>query len=73
MHLKSKNILNLQCSIQEHKLVKALKVLDIVVIVILVVIAAALIYLFWPLIIAIIIMAVGYFIYRWYMKRKRLR
>lgn len=52
---------------------RALKVLDILVIVILVVIAAALIYLFWPLIIAIIVMAVGYFIYRWYMKRKRLR
>ena len=26
---------------------------------------------FWPLIVAIIIMAAGYFMYRWYMKRKR--
>jgi hypothetical protein len=53
-------------------MVKALRVLDILVIVILVLIAAALIYIFWQLIVAIIIMAVGYFIYRWYMKRKQL-
>lgn len=48
-------------------------VLDVLVIVILVIVAAALIYVFWPLIIAIIIMAVGYLMYRLYMKRKRLR
>jgi hypothetical protein len=53
-------------------MVRALRILDILVIVILVLIAAALIYIFWPLIVAIIIMAVGYFTYRWYMRRKRL-
>jgi predicted PurR-regulated permease PerM len=54
------------------RMVRALKILDILVIIILVLIAAALIYIFWPLIVAIIIMAVGYFTYRWYMRRKRL-
>ena len=53
-------------------MVKALRVLDILVIVILVLIAAALIYIFWQLIVAIIIMAVGYFTYRWYVKRRLL-
>jgi predicted membrane protein len=53
-------------------MVKTLRALDILVIVILVLIAAVLIYIFWPLIVAIIIMAVGYFTYRWYTKRKRL-
>ena len=53
-------------------MVRALRVLDILVIVILVLIAAALVYIFWPLIIALIIMTIGYFIYRWDMKRKRL-
>ena len=51
---------------------ESVRVLDILVIVILVLIAAALVYIFWPLIIALIIMAIGYFTYRWYMKRKRL-
>jgi hypothetical protein len=41
-----------------YKFVRASRGLDIVVIVILVVTAVALIYIFWPLIIAIIIMAV---------------
>jgi hypothetical protein len=53
-------------------MVRALRVLDILVSVILVLIAVALIFIFWPLIIAIIIMAVGYFTYRWYVKRRRL-
>jgi hypothetical protein len=52
--------------------VRALNTSDILVIVILVVVAALVIYLFWPLIVAIVIMAVGYLIYRWYMKRKFL-
>jgi hypothetical protein len=51
---------------------RAIRVLDILVIIILILIAAALVYVFWPLILAVIIMAVGYFTYRWYMKRKRL-
>jgi uncharacterized protein YqgC (DUF456 family) len=53
-------------------MVRALRVLDILVIIILVLIAAAFVYIFWPLIMAVIIMAIGYFTYRWYMKRKRL-
>lgn len=53
-------------------MVKALRALDILVIVIVVLIAAALIYVFWPLFVAVVIMAVGYFAYRWYMRRKRV-
>jgi hypothetical protein len=72
MHaIQNAKILNLISSDQVQILVRALRVLDILVIVIIVITAAALIYIFWPLIVAIIIMAAGYFIYRWYMKRKR--
>jgi hypothetical protein len=72
MHaIQNAKILNLISSVQEQILVRALRVLDILVIVIIVITAAALIYIFWPLIVAIIIMAAGYFLYRWYMKRKR--
>lgn len=72
MHaIQNAKILNLTSSVQVRILVKALRVLDILVIVIIVITAAALIYIFWPLIVAIMIMAAGYFIYRWYMKRKR--
>jgi uncharacterized protein YqgC (DUF456 family) len=53
-------------------MMKAIRPLDILVIVILVLIAVAFVYIFWPLIIAIIIMAIGYFTYRWYVKRKRV-
>jgi predicted PurR-regulated permease PerM len=72
MHaIQNAKILNLISSVQEQIMVRALRVLDILVIVIIVITAAALIYIFWPLIVAIIIMAAGYFLYRWYMKRKR--
>lgn len=72
MHaIQNAKILNLISSVQVRILVRALRVLDILVIVIIVITAAALIYVFWPLIVAIMIMAAGYFIYRWYMKRKR--
>ena len=72
MHaIQNAKILNLTSSVQVRILVRALRVLDILVIVIIVIIAAALIYIFWPLIVAIIIMAAGYFIYRLYMQRKR--
>lgn len=69
--IQNAKILNLTSSVQVRILVRALRVLDILVIVIIVITAAALIYIFWPLIVAIMIMAAGYFIYRWYMKRKR--
>ncbi len=72
MHaIQNAKILNLISSVQEQILVRALRVLDILVIVIIFITAAALIYIFWPIIVAIIIMAAGYFLYRWYMKRKR--
>jgi Flp pilus assembly protein TadB len=45
---------------------------DIVIIVLLAIIAAIVIYFLRPLIIAIVIIAVAYFIYRWYVKRKRV-
>jgi uncharacterized protein YqgC (DUF456 family) len=53
-------------------MMRAIRPLDILVIVILALIAVAFVYIFWPLIIAIIIMAIGYFTYRWYVKRKRV-
>jgi uncharacterized protein YqgC (DUF456 family) len=53
-------------------MMRAIRPLDILVIVILVLIAVAFVYIFWPLIIAIVIMAIGYFTYRWYVKRKRV-
>jgi predicted PurR-regulated permease PerM len=52
-------------------LVRAFKVLDILVIIVLILVAVIAIYFLWPLLVAIIIMAVGYFIYRWYMKKRR--
>ena len=52
---------------------RALNLTDIIIIAILVIIAAVLIYLLRPLIIAIVIITAGYFIYRWYTKRKLLR
>ena len=47
-------------------MVRTLSALDIIAIVVLVIIAAIVIYLLRPLIIAILIIAAGYFIYRWY-------
>ncbi|HYY65691.1 MAG TPA: hypothetical protein VE622_01480 [Nitrososphaeraceae archaeon] len=54
-------------------MVRALNALDIVIIAILIVLVAIVIYLLRPLIIAIVIIAAGYFIYRWYTKRKLVR
>ena len=50
---------------------RPLRTLDWVVIAALVIVAAIVIYLLWPLIIAII--AAGYFIYRWYTGRRLVR
>ena len=50
---------------------RAFKILDILVVIIIVLVALFAIYILWPLLVAIIIMAIGYFIYRWYTKRKR--
>ncbi|MGB7679305.1 MAG: hypothetical protein WBL49_10895, partial [Nitrososphaeraceae archaeon] len=57
--------------LRDQELVRAFRVLDILVIIVLILVAVIAIYFLWPLLVAIIIMAVGYFIYRWYMKKRR--
>jgi uncharacterized protein HemY len=52
---------------------RPLNILDIVVIVILIIVAAIVIYLLRPLIVVLVIIGVGYFIYRWYKHRKAPR
>jgi Flp pilus assembly protein TadB len=52
---------------------RPLRALDWVVIAALVIVAAIVIYLLWPLVIAIAIIAAGYFIYRWYRGRRLVR
>jgi uncharacterized protein HemY len=54
-------------------LARSLSVFDIIIIAVLIIIAALVIYLLLPLVIAIAIIAAGYFIYRWYTKRKMVR
>ena len=54
-------------------LARSLSVFDIIIIAVLIIIAALLIYFLQPLVIAIAIIAAGYFIYRWYTKRKLVR
>jgi len=52
---------------------RPLNVVDIVIIVALIIVAAIVIYLLRPLIVVLVIIGVGYFIYRWYKRRKALR
>jgi hypothetical protein len=52
---------------------RPLRALDWVVIAALVIVAAILIYVLWPLVVAIAIIAAGYFIYRWYTGRRLVR
>jgi uncharacterized protein YqgC (DUF456 family) len=52
---------------------RPLRTLDWLVIAALVIVAAIVIYLLWPLVIAIAIIAAGYFIYRWYRGRRLVR
>jgi hypothetical protein len=52
---------------------RTLRMLDWVVIAVLVIVAAVLIYVLWPLVVAIAIIAAGYFIYRWYTGRRLVR
>jgi hypothetical protein len=52
---------------------RPLRALDWVVTAALVILAAVVIYLLWWLIIALVIIAVGYFIYRWYTGRRLVR
>ena len=53
-----------------NPLIKPLGILDILIIAALIVVAAVVIYFLWPLIVAIVIIGVAYFIYKWYIKRK---
>lgn len=52
---------------------RPLNILDIIVIVVLIIVAAIVIYLLRPLIIVLVIIGVGYLIYKWYKRRKALR
>jgi hypothetical protein len=52
---------------------RPLRALDWVVIAALVILAAILIYVLWPLVVAIAIIAAAYFIYRWYTGRRLVR
>ncbi len=52
---------------------RPLNVLDILVIVAIIIVAAIVIYLLRPLIVLLVIIGVGYFIYKWYKRRKTLR
>jgi hypothetical protein len=54
-------------------LARSLSLFDIIIIAVLIIIAALVIYFLRPLVIAIAIIAAGYFIYRWYTKRKMVR
>ena len=54
-------------------LARSLSVFDIIIIAVLIIIAALVIYFLRPLVIAIAIIVAGYFIYRWYTKRKMVR
>ena len=56
-----------------HIMARPLRMLDWVVIAVLVIVAAILIYVLWPLVVAIAIIAAGYFIYRWYTGRRLVR
>ena len=49
---------------------RPLNIMDIIVIVVLIIVAAIVIYLLRPLIIVLVIIGVGYFIYKWYKRRK---
>jgi uncharacterized protein HemY len=52
---------------------RPLTILDIVIIVALIIVAAIVIYLLRPLIVVLVIIGVGYFIYKWYKRRKAFR
>ena len=49
---------------------RPLNILDMVVIAALIIVAAIVIYLLRPLVVVLVIIGVGYFIYRWYKRRK---
>jgi hypothetical protein len=66
-------MLNSNVDLSPLIMARPLRALDWVVIAALVIVAAILIYVLWPLIIAIAIIAAGYFIYRWYTGRRLVR
>ena len=56
-----------------EQMARPLNILDILVIAALIILAAIVIYLLRPLIIVLVVIGVGYLIYRWYSRRKALR
>ena len=50
-----------------------LKISDIAIIAVLIIVAAIVVYLLSPLIIAVVIIGIAYFIYRWYTNYKRTK
>ncbi len=50
---------------------KPIGILDVIIIAALIVIAAVVVYLLWRLVIAVVLIGVAYYIYKWYVKRKR--
>lgn len=48
---------------------RPLGILDILIIAALIIIAALVIYFLWPLIVAVVIVGVAYYIYKWYRNR----
>jgi Flp pilus assembly protein TadB len=50
-----------------------LKISDIAIIAVLIVVAAIVVYLLSPLIIAVVIIGIAYFVYRWYTNYKRTK
>jgi uncharacterized protein HemY len=53
-----------------REMARPLNILDIVVIAVLIILAAVVIYFLRPLVIVLVIIGVGYFIYKWYKRRK---
>jgi hypothetical protein len=52
-----------------REMARPLNILDIVVIAVLIILAAVVIYFLRPLVIVLVIIGVGYFIYKWYKRR----
>ena len=66
-------MLNSNVDLSFSVMARPLRTLDWVVIAALVIVTAIIIYVLWPLVIAIAIIAAGYFIYRWYTGKRLIR
>jgi len=49
-----------------YLMARPLGILDVMIIAALIIVAAIVIYFLWPLVIAVIIIGVAYYIYKWY-------